>query len=38
MTGYLGVLFRLYLEPLTSIGAAFSEVVYDQVMKFIKSE
>jgi hypothetical protein len=30
----LGVLFRLYLEPSTSIGAAFPEVVYDQVIKF----
>ena len=30
----LGVIFRLYLQPSTSIGAAFSEVVYDQVIKF----
>ncbi len=30
----LGVLFRIYLQPSTSIGAAFSEVVYDQVIKF----
>ena len=30
----LGVIFRLYLEPSTSIGAAFPEVVYDQVIKF----
>jgi hypothetical protein len=34
----LGVLFRLYLEPSTSIGAAFSEVVYDQVIKFTPNE
>jgi hypothetical protein len=33
-TSPLGVIFRLYLEPPTSIGAAFPEVVYDQVIKF----
>ena len=32
----LGVVFRLYLEPSTSIGAAFPEVVYDQVIKFTR--
>lgn len=30
----LGVIFRIYLEPPTSIGAAFPEVVYDKVIKF----
>ena len=30
----LGVIFRLYLEPPTSIGATFPEVVYDKVIKF----
>lgn len=34
----LGVIFRLYLEPSTSIGAAFPEVVYDQVIKFTPNE
>jgi hypothetical protein len=34
----LGVVFRLYLQPSTSIGAAFAEVVYDQVIKFTKNE
>jgi hypothetical protein len=34
----LGIIFRNYLEPSTSIGAAFSEVVYDQVIKFTKNE
>jgi len=33
-TSPLGVIFRLYLEPPTSIGAAFPEVVYDRVIKF----
>ena len=33
-TSPLGVIFRLYLEPPTSIGAAFPEVVYDKVIKF----
>ncbi|KAA6182522.1 hypothetical protein F2Q65_17790 [Thiohalocapsa marina] len=33
-TSPLGVIFRLYLEPPTSIGAACPEVVYDQVIKF----
>jgi len=33
-TSPLGVIFRLYLEPSTSIGAAFPEVVYDQLIKF----
>jgi len=30
----LGVIFRIYLEPPTSIGAAFPEVVYDKIIKF----
>lgn len=30
----LGVIFRIYLEPVTSIGAAFPEVVYDKLIKF----
>jgi hypothetical protein len=30
----LGVYFRLYLQPTTSIGAAFPEVVYDKIIKF----
>ena len=30
----LGVVFRMYLEPATSIGAAFPEVVYDKLIKF----
>lgn len=30
----LGVIFRIYLEPITSIGAAFPEVVYDKLIKF----
>lgn len=30
----LGVIFRIYLEPTTSIGAAFPEVVYDKLIKF----
>jgi hypothetical protein len=30
----LGVIFRNYLQPSTSIGAAFPEVVYDKVIKF----
>jgi hypothetical protein len=34
----LGVVFRLYLQPSTSIGAAFAEVVYDQVIKFSLAE
>lgn len=30
----LGVIFRMYLEPATSVGAAMPEVVYDRVIKF----
>jgi len=30
----LGIIFRIYLEPPTSIGAAFPEVVYDKLIKF----
>jgi hypothetical protein len=30
----IGIGFRLYLEPGTSIGPAYSEIVYDQVIKF----
>jgi hypothetical protein len=33
-TSPLGVIFRNYLQPSTSIGAAFPEVVYDKVIKF----
>ena len=33
-TSPLGVIFRLYLQPSTSIGAAFPEVVYDKLIKF----
>jgi len=33
-TSPLGVIFRAYLEPPTSIGAAFPEVVCDKVIKF----
>jgi len=35
-TSPLGVIFRIYLEPATSIGAAFPEVVYDKVIKFTR--
>ncbi len=30
----LGIGFRLYLEPGTSIGPAYPEIVYDQIIKF----
>ncbi len=30
----LGLFFRIYLEPQTRVGAAFTEVLYDQVIKF----
>ena len=33
-TSPLGIIFRIYLEPITSIGAAFPEVVYDKLIKF----
>jgi hypothetical protein len=33
----LGIAFRLYLEPATSIGAAIPEVVFDQVIKFSRA-
>jgi len=30
----LGIAFRLYLEPATSVGAAYPEIVYDQIIRF----
>jgi len=33
----LGIGFRLYLEPGTSIGPAYPEIVYDQIIKFTPS-
>jgi len=30
----LGLLFRMYLEPATKVGAAMPEILYDRVMKF----
>jgi hypothetical protein len=33
----IGIGFRLYLEPGTSIGPAYSEIVYDQIIKFTPS-
>ena len=30
----LGMIFRVYLEPATKVGAAMPEVLYDRVMKF----
>jgi hypothetical protein len=30
----LGLLFRMYLEPATKVGAAMPEVLYDRVIKF----
>ncbi len=30
----LGLIFRLYLEPATSVGAVMPEVLYDRVIKF----
>lgn len=30
----LGIAFRLYLEPGTNIGTAYSEIVYDRIIKF----
>lgn len=30
----IGIGFRLYLEPGTSVGPAYSEIVYDQIIKF----
>ncbi len=30
----LGLFFRIYLEPPTRVGAAFTEILYDQVIKF----
>jgi len=34
----LGIAFRLYLEPDTNIGAAYSEILYDRIIKFSKSQ
>ena len=30
----LGLYFRMYLEPVTKVGAAMSEILYDRVIKF----
>jgi hypothetical protein len=30
----LGLIFRMYMEPATKVGAAMPEVLYDRVMKF----
>jgi hypothetical protein len=30
----LGLIFRMYLEPATKVGAAMPEIVYDRVIKF----
>ena len=30
----LGLLFRMYLEPATKVGAAMPEILYDRVIKF----
>lgn len=30
----LGLIFRMYLEPATNVGAAMPEVLYDRVIKF----
>jgi hypothetical protein len=30
----LGLIFRMYLEPATSVGAAQQEVLYDRILKF----
>ena len=34
----LGIAFRLYVEPATNIGAAYSEILYDRIIKFSKSQ
>jgi hypothetical protein len=34
----LGIAFRLYVEPGTNIGPAFSEIVYDRIIKFSKNQ
>ncbi|WP_051328355.1 hypothetical protein [Desulfatirhabdium butyrativorans] len=34
----LGIAFRLYMEPATSIGAAYSEILYDRIIKFSKKQ
>ena len=30
----MGVIFRMYMEPATNVGAALTEVLYDRVIKF----
>jgi len=30
----MGVIFRMYMEPATNVGAAMPEILYDQVIKF----
>lgn len=30
----LGLMFRMYLEPATKVGAAMPEILYDRVIKF----
>ena len=30
----LGVIWRNYVEPTTNVGAAFTEVLYDRLIKF----
>jgi hypothetical protein len=34
----IGIAFRLYLEPGTNIGSAYSEILYDRIIKFSKSQ
>jgi hypothetical protein len=34
----LGIAFRIYLEPTTKIGPAYSEILYDRIIKFSKSQ
>jgi len=29
-----GLIFRMYLEPATSVGPAMPEILYDRVIKF----
>ena len=33
----LGLIFRMYLEPATKVGAAMPEILYDRVLKFSPS-
>ena len=34
----LGLIFRMYLEPATSVGAAQQEVLYDRILKFSSAQ